>query len=169
MFISLAKLRTLSASDCGLSVVRPTICTPLPAYSLLRSTRCGISMRQGPHQVAQRSRTTTLSLKSERWNDPPSTSCISVFQTSGGTVSSLAGGGGWGGCGGCGPRFAVTVTFGWLGCAALLLAVRLAVSFDTQLEMTSAERVKTKAVSESRPVVQKRFLSCACFMSDVAF
>src|ERR1043165_6879475 len=88
-----------------------------------------------------------------------------VFQTSGGTVSSCDCCGGLGVCGaGCAPRFAVIVTFGWAGCAALLLAVRLAVSFEVQLEMMRAARVKTKAVAESRPVVQKRFLSCDCFM-----
>src|SRR5438105_8650271 len=90
---------------------------------------------------------------------------MSVSQTSGGTVSSAACCCG-GGC--CGPRFAVMVTFGLLACAALL-AVRLAVSFEVQFEMTRAARVKAKAVSESRPVVQKRFLFCACFMFGSAF
>src|SRR5437588_1436610 len=87
---------------------------------------------------------------------------MSVFQTSGGTVWRAC-------CCVCGPRFAVTVTFGWLDCAALLLAVRFAVSFAVQLEMTRAVRVKTKAVSESRPVVQKCFLLCSWFMFCSAF
>src|SRR5919199_567922 len=93
---------------------------------------------------------------------------MSVSQTSGGTVSSAACWG-CGCCGCCGPRLVVMVTFGLLACAALLLAVRLAVSFEVQPEMTRAASAKAKAVSESRPAVQKRFLSCACFMFDSAF
>src|SRR5919201_5072719 len=93
---------------------------------------------------------------------------MSVSQTSGGTVSSVACCGCC--CGSCcGPLLAVMVTFGLLACAALLLAVRLAVSFEVQPEMTRAARAKAKAVSESRPAVQKRFLSCACFMFGSAF
>ena len=56
------------------------------------------------------------------------------------------------------------VTFCLLAFAAPVFAVRLAVSFDVQFEMTSAATAKTKAVSASRPVVQKRSLVCDCFM-----
>src|ERR1044072_4349288 len=125
------------------------ISTPLPPYSFCKSPRCGISMRHGPHQVAHRSTTTTLSLKSDRRNFAPSTACISVFQAVAGTVSSCGGG-----CG-CPAGFEVMVTCGVrLACAALLFADRFAVSFDLQLEAASAAPTNAAHASTTRVPVQ---------------
>src|SRR5579862_5347998 len=44
----------------------PTICRPCEPYSFCRSINQGISILQGPHQVAQKLRRTALPRKSER-------------------------------------------------------------------------------------------------------
>jgi hypothetical protein len=44
----------------------PITARPLAPYCFCNSTKCGISMRQGMHHVAQKSRTTTLPRKSEK-------------------------------------------------------------------------------------------------------
>src|SRR6267154_1053213 len=52
-------------SFSGLVTVSPTIVSPFSPYLLWSFTRSGISMRQGPHHVAQKSRITTLPLRSD--------------------------------------------------------------------------------------------------------
>src|SRR5437899_10886 len=52
----------------------PTTARPLSAYPFCSSTKCGISTRQGTHHVAQKSRITTLPLKSDSLTCFPSKS-----------------------------------------------------------------------------------------------
>src|SRR5882724_4217355 len=59
----------------------PTTTNPCGAYFFCSATKPGISVRQGPHHVAQKSRTTTLPLKSEERTVLPSRSLSSQFGT----------------------------------------------------------------------------------------
>src|SRR5207253_9616022 len=61
-----------SESSEGTAMARP-----LSRYLSWSFTNSGISMRQGPHHVAQKSRITTLPLKSDRWTFLPETSASS--------------------------------------------------------------------------------------------
>src|SRR5437660_9825387 len=49
----------------------PMTVKPLSAYSFCSSTKCGISIRQGAHQVAQKFRITILRRKSENFTVLP--------------------------------------------------------------------------------------------------
>src|SRR5580704_1122577 len=50
----------------------PTTANPFLPYLFCRAMKPGISALQGGHQVAQKSKTTTLPLKSEEWTVLPS-------------------------------------------------------------------------------------------------
>src|SRR5438552_4916929 len=67
---SRANRLTRSDDVCGSSVVRPMNSTPRPANSLRTFSYSGISLRHGPHHVAQRLTTTILPLKSARLKVP---------------------------------------------------------------------------------------------------
>src|SRR5712671_4635850 len=55
----------------------PTIWNPCGPYSFCNSTNHGISILQGPHQVAQKLRSTALPRKSESFTVLPSRDCSS--------------------------------------------------------------------------------------------
>jgi len=93
-------------------------------------------------------KTTTLSLKSESFNDPPSIVCTVVSRSSGGKVTIAGGGAGFVGRGTFAARLA----------GALLVSG----SLELQLDKPSAPtRPTATSVSTTRPGVQKDFLGKA--------
>src|SRR6266478_4847962 len=67
-------MKGLTTEGPCLSSETPITDKPLPAYFFRSATNPGISARQGGHQVAQKSKITTLPLKSESFTGFPSTS-----------------------------------------------------------------------------------------------
>src|ERR1044071_2592791 len=76
-----------------------------------------------------------------------------------------------GGACGCAPCFEVQGSLGAPGacfCCAPLFAVRFAVSFDLQLEATSATPPNAAHASATRAPVQKRLSLPACFFMSIS-
>src|SRR4029077_4857774 len=67
-------MKGLTTEGPCLSSETPITDKPLSANFFWRATNPGISARQGGHQVAQKSKITTLPLKSESFTGFPSTS-----------------------------------------------------------------------------------------------
>src|SRR6516162_7678893 len=67
-------MKGLTTDGPCLSRETPMTVKPLSAYFFWIATNLGISARQGGHQVAQKSKMTTLPLKSESLTGFPSTS-----------------------------------------------------------------------------------------------
>src|SRR6516225_4263800 len=67
-------MKGLTTEGPCLSRETPITVKPLSAYFFWIATNPGISARQGGHQVAQKSKMTTLPLKSESFTGFPSTS-----------------------------------------------------------------------------------------------
>ena len=57
------------------SIATPRNCSPAGPYCFCKSTNQGISILHGPHQVAQKLRTTGLPRKSDKWTVSPSRDC----------------------------------------------------------------------------------------------
>src|SRR5579885_2586892 len=68
--MSLANLAMSSLPE--LSIATPTICRPCEPYCCCISTSQGVSILQGPHQVAQKFSNTALPRRSESFMFPPS-------------------------------------------------------------------------------------------------
>src|SRR6185295_8460515 len=68
---------------CVSSTETPTTCSPALPYLFWNSTNHGISILQGPHHVAQKSRSTTLPLSDASFTSLPSTSLSVKFMLAG--------------------------------------------------------------------------------------
>src|SRR2546423_9384363 len=82
---------TASAVTSGFSVDSPTISRPCDRNSLYSLTSSGVSMRQGPHHVAQRFTSKTLPAYLESFIGAPLTDRSSTSTTSAGNVITRAG------------------------------------------------------------------------------